>query len=210
MERFINQIVLGDCMEVLRQLPDKCVDLLLTDPPYGSRNATSGVVRTGGTWAAKYGTKIHLWDTPPCEEVFAELFRVSKQQIIWGGNYFRLPPSRCFNVWRKLTISEKFTMAMCEYAWCSFDRNAKLWEFAPQDPERFHPSQKPVALIARQLEEYTAPGELVLDPFSGSGTTAVACHELGRRFICVERDPEYHRASIERLARVRAQGLLGL
>ena len=147
---------------------------------------------------------------PPCEEVFAELFRVSKQQIIWGGNYFRLPPSRCFNVWRKLTISEKFTMAMCEYAWCSFDRNAKLWEFAPQDPERFHPSQKPVALIARQLEEYTAPGELVLDPFSGSGTTAVACHELGRRFICVERDPEYHRASIERLARVRAQGLLGL
>lgn len=101
-------------------------------------------------------------------------------------------------------------MAMCEYAWCSFDRNAKLWEFAPQDPERFHPSQKPVALIARQLEEYTAPGELVLDPFSGSGTTAVACHELGRRFICVERGPEYHRASIERLARVRAQGLLGL
>ena len=65
MERFINQIVLGDCMGVLRQLPDKCVDLLLTDPPYGSRNATSGVVRTGGTWAAKYGTKIHLWDTPP-------------------------------------------------------------------------------------------------------------------------------------------------
>ena len=138
------------------------------------------------------------------------MFRVSREQIIWGGNYFSLPPTRCFNVWRKLTISEGFTMAMCEYAWCSFNRNAKWWEFAPQDPERFHPTQKPLALIARQIEEYTEPGALILDPFSGSGTTAVAAHMLGRRFICIEKDEDYWRASVERLDKARAQGLLGI
>ena len=101
-------------------------------------------------------------------------------------------------------------MAMCEYAWCSFNRNAKWWEFAPQDPERFHPTQKPLALIARQIEEYTEPGALILDPFSGSGTTAVAAHMLGRRFICIEKDEDYWRASVERLDKARAQGLLGI
>ena len=158
----------------------------------------------------KVQKKIHDWDTAPGAEVFAELFRVSREQIIWGGNYFALPPTRCFNVWRKLTISEGFTMAMCEYAWCSFNRNAKWWEFAPQDPERFHPTQKPLALIARQIEEYTEPGALILDPFSGSGTTAVAAHMLGRRFICIEKDEDYWRASVERLDKARAQGLLGI
>jgi site-specific DNA-methyltransferase (adenine-specific) len=90
-------------------------------------------------------------------------------------------------------------MAMCEYAWCSFNSNAKFFEYAPQDPARFHPTQKPVALIARQIEEYTEPGSLILDPFSGSGTTAIACHNLGRRFICIEKDPDYHAASVKRL-----------
>lgn len=194
-----------DCRDLLATLPDKSIDLLLTDPPYGSRNATSGVVRTGGTWAAKYGTKIHQWDSPPCDEVFAELFRVSKHQIIWGGNYFRLPPSRCFNVWRKLTISDRFTMAMCEYAWCSFDRNAKLWEFAPQDAERFHPTQKPVGLISRQLEEYAEPGMTVLDPFAGSGTTAIAAIRQGCRFVCCENNRTYFDAAVARIQRETAQ-----
>ena len=202
-------------MDILRSLPDKCIDLVLTDPPYGKggdkqtegRFGNKGsrfekyrpVTRTGGTLAEKYEKKIAAWDIAPTQEVFDEIFRVSKHQIIWGGNYFTLPPTRCFNVWRKLTISEQFTMAMCEYAWCSFNSNAKFFEFAPQDPTRFHPTQKPVALIARQIEEYTEPGALILDPFSGSGTTAVACHNLGRRFICIEKDPDYHAASIKRL-----------
>lgn len=227
MNELIGKIHLGDCMEVLRGLPDKCVDLLLTDPPYGTGGDYDTALRYGGRWGKyKDGTalsrangrdlgdkvqkKIHDWDTAPSAEVFAELFRVSREQIIWGGNYFSLPPTRCFNVWRKLTISEGFTMAMCEYAWCSFNRNAKWWEFAPQDPERFHPTQKPLALIARQIEEYTEPGALILDPFSGSGTTAVAAHMLGRRFICIEKDEDYWRASVERLDKVRAQGLLGI
>lgn len=217
----INKIHLADCMDILRSLPDKCIDLVLTDPPYGGSVCRTGgrtlryesgerlrCVRTGGTWAEKYKKKISDWDVAPSDEVFAEIFRVSKHQIIWGGNYFNLPPTRCFNVWRKLTIGEQFTMAMCEYAWCSFNSNAKFFEFAPQDPTRFHPTQKPVALIARQIEEYTEPGALILDPFSGSGTTAVACHNLSRRFICIEKEPAYHAASVARLKEHQKQLLL--
>ena len=214
MQHFLNTILLGDCMDYMKQLPDKCIDLVLTDPPYGGSVCRTGgktqrhesgerlitAGRTGGTWASKYGKKIAAWDEAPSQEVFDEIFRVSKHQIIWGGNYFNLPPTRCFNVWRKLTISEKFSMAMCEYAWCSHNSNAKLWELRPQDPERFHPTQKPVALFMRQLQEYaTSPHMVILDPFSGSGTTAIACHRLGLNFICIEKDPDYHAASVERL-----------
>ena len=244
-EEIENQIILGDCLPILKSLPDKCIDLLLTDPPYGggakskaadsfaataggaeeglvdastatARRQTISLSRTGGTWAAKYtrsgegDTDISYWDVAPSAEVFAEMFRVSKNQLIWGGNYFTLPPTRCFNVWKKLTISEKFSMAMAEYCWASFNANAKVWEFAPQDPERFHPTQKPVALFCRQLEEYTKPGDLVLDCFSGSGTTAIACHRTGRRFVCIERDKVYWQKSCERLELERRQMTFGI
>ena len=218
-----DHIICADCMDILRTLPDKCIDLVLTDPPYGGSVCRTGgrtlryesgerlcVSRTGGTWAEKYGKKISSWDEAPSQEVFEELFRVSKNQIIWGGNYFKLPPTRCFNVWRKLTISENFTMAMCEYCWTSFDSNAKFWEYMPQDSERFHPTQKPVPLIMRQLEEYATPDMLILDPFAGSGTTAIACHNLGMRCISIERDEDYcHRAN-ERLTAHKQQMLLPL
>ena len=90
------------------------------------------VDRRGGTWAARYGRKIIGWDKAPGEDYFTELFRVSKNQIIWVGNYFTLPPTRCFLIWRKLSINENFSMAMCEYAWTSFNDNAKVFECAPQ------------------------------------------------------------------------------
>lgn len=229
-EQYINKIINADCMDILKQLPDKCIDLVLTDPPYGSGNEGGGnqwankprsrfgglfdkyhIERTGGTWSKKYQTggifnhDIRHWDFAPTQEVFDEIFRVSKNQIIWGGNYFNLPPTRCFNIWKKLTISEKFSMAMAEYAWVSFNSNAKIWEYAPQDSKRFHPTQKPVALIARQIEEYSKEGDLILDCFSGSGTTAVACHNLKRRFICIEKDKEYYEASVKRLEHEQAQ-----
>jgi site-specific DNA-methyltransferase (adenine-specific) len=92
-------------------------------------------------------------------------------------------------------------MAMAEYAWCSFNENAKIYECAPQDSNRFHPTQKPLSLIMWQLEKYSKPDDIILDPFSGSGTTAIASHRLGRRFICIEKDAEYHAASVERLNR---------
>jgi DNA modification methylase len=101
-------------------------------------------------------------------------------------------------------------MAMCEYAWCSFNANAKFYEYAPQDPTRFHPTQKPLKLIERQIEEYSKPNDLILDCFSGSGTTAIACHNLKRRFICIEKDYDYWKASVERLKIVQAQQRLNL
>lgn len=207
---YLNKIHLGDCMDILRQLPDKSVDLVLTDPPYGTEFNGKKIERTGGAWWNPniIRKKIKDWDVAPSEQVFAEIFRVSKNQIIWGGNYFNLPPTRCFNIWKKLTISEKFSMAMAEYAWTSFNSNAKLWEFAPQDPSRFHPTQKPLALIMKQVELYSAPNDIILDPFSGSGTTAVACHNLGRQFICVEKDPEYHAASVKRIEQAQKNQFL--
>lgn len=182
---------------------------------------TISVARTGGGYFAKYRpparkdwhqqggvfekADITHWDFAPDQTYFDEMFRVSKEQVIWGGNYFALPPTRCFNIWKKLTISENFTMAMAEYAWVSCNKNAKLWEFAPQDSKRFHPTQKPVKLIEKQLLEYSKEGDLILDPFSGSGTTAIACHRLKRRFICIEKDPEYWAKSVERLKAEQAQ-----
>jgi len=221
-----GKIINADCMDILKELPNKAIDLILTDPPYGGGaicgkavkegvsagclTNTISVARTGG-WSKKYqkggifDNDITHWDIAPDKSYFDELFRVSKEQIIWGGNYFNLPPTRCFNIWKKLTISENFSMAMAEYAWVSCNKNAKLWEFAPQDSKRFHPTQKPVKLIEKQLLEYSREGDLILDPFSGSGTTAIACHRLKRRFICIEKDPEYWAKSVERLKAEQAQ-----
>lgn len=219
LEKYLNKITCADCLDVMRELPDKCVDLVLTDPPYGGsqKNDCNNIKceRTGG-WSTKYqggANAIYNWDVAPTAEVFAEIFRVSKNQIIWGGNYFGLPPTRCFFVWDKLTISESFSMAMCEYAWTNFAGNAKRFEAVPQDKSRFHPTQKPLKLIKwciAQAEQYTGRDILIFDPYSGSGTTAVACHELGRQFICVEKDPEYHRLSVDRLEHARRQELLPL
>lgn len=227
-----NTILNMDCNDFLKECPDKWFDLVLTDAPYGGGGKEDAFsnggnrfggrfekydqmvaedikcTRTGGqAWNHKYDDiqKITDWDYAPPQETFNEMFRVSKNQIFWGGNYFDLPPTRCFNIWKKLTISEKFSMAMCEYAWTSFNQNAKLWEFAPQDLERFHKTQKPVELIAKQIELYSKPGDLILDCFSGSGTTAIAAHRLGRRFICVELNPYYWRKSVERLEKEKQQ-----
>lgn len=137
----------------------------------------------------------------PGKEYFDELFRVSKHQIIWGGNYFELPPTRCFLIWKKLTISDKFTMAMCEYAWTSFNSNAKLFEFAPQgkkDDERFHPTQKPVELYKWIYGLYAKPGMKVLDTHLGSGSSRIAAWDMGIDFVGCEIDPEYFRLEEER------------
>ena len=158
-----------------------------------------------GSWGyAKWrGTdpdkKIITWDVAPKQEYFEELFRVSRNQIIWGGNYFLLPPTRCFVIWKKLTISENFSMAMCEYAWTSFDDNAKIFEHAPQDPERFHPTQKPVALYTWLLNRYAKEGDKILDTHAGSASSLVACQRGGFKYVGFEIDPIYYTKAKERL-----------
>lgn len=189
----------GDCMGYMRSLPDNAFDLAVVDPPYSKAGGNVG--RTGGTWAAKYGKSIRDWDIAPSDEYFKELFRVSRNQIIWGGNYFSLPPTRCFLVWRKLSISEKFTMAMAEYAWTSFDGNAKVFDCAPQgkksDP-RIHPCQKPIALYKWILERYAKQGDKILDTHLGSGSSAIAAYGLGFEFVGIEIDEMYYNAAVKR------------
>lgn len=158
------------------------------------------VKRDGGDWVDKYkvegqpGTDITNWDYAPGPEYFEELFRISENQIIWGGNYFDLPPTRCFVVWRKLTISENFSMAMAEYAWTSFNANAKVFDAAPQGTKknpRIHPTQKPVSLYKWLLTKYAKEGDLIFDSHVGSGSSRIACHDLGFDFEGCEIDQYY-------------------
>lgn len=158
-----------------------------------------GIERAGGTWAEKYESKIKTWDIAPDENYFIELFRVSRYQIIWGGNYFPLPPSRNFIVWRKLTISESFSMAMVEQAWTNLRGNAKYFEYMPQDKERFHPTQKPVELYAWLLSRYAKKGWKILDTHMGSGSIAIACHNAGFDLTACEIDKVYFDKATERI-----------
>ena len=207
-----------DCMEFMRSLPDKFFDLAIADPPYGSDNSAQlnggGILenstqqiqcsRTGGTWAAKFGRGIKSWDVAPTQDFFEELARVSKNQVIWGANYFpNMPPTRCFLVWKKLTISEKFTMAMAEYAWTSFNSNAKLFEAAPQDPtgKRFHPTAKPVSLYGWTMRMLAKEGQTIFDPMMGSQSSRIAAYKMGLYYTGCEIDIDYYNKGNERFLR---------
>ena len=174
----------------------------------GGGGEAHAVQRTGGTWAAKYGKKIIDWDFAPSQEYFDEMFRVAQHSILWGGNYFALPPTRCFIVWKKLTISEEFSMAMAEYAWTDFNENAKVYEGAPQgkknDP-RFHPCQKPVELFSFCLKHFAKPGDTIFDPFMGSGSSRIAAWKAGLDYIGVEADKTYFQKEEERFERFTRQ-----
>lgn len=180
-----------------------------------SLTATISAIRTGGAWFRKYAQQggvfdaadISHWDIAPGPEYFSELARVSRNQIIWGGNYFDLPPTRCFVVWDKRQ-SEDFSMAMAEYAWTSFNQNAKIFYGSPQGTareKRFHPTQKPIALYTWLLKRYAEPGFRILDTHAGSASSLVACHRAGLEYWGFEIDAEYYRLARERLERVTAQ-----
>lgn len=205
MEQYINRIINSDCLDILKQLPDKCVDLVLTDPPYGINTKFKGGLNSK---MSKFNSIVEKqWDYAPDKKLFNELFRVSKNQIICGGNYFNLPATRCFIVWDK-QISPDFSLAMAEYFWTSFDKLAKIYRMNSEKTDRIHPTQKPLKLFEQILQDYSNENDLVLDCFSGSGTTAVACHNLKRRFICIEKDPDYWRLSCERLEQAQRQQTL--
>lgn len=156
------------------------------------------------------GKKIIDWDIAPGKEYFDELFRISKHQIIWGGNYFNehIPSNRNFIIWRKLTISESFSMAMAEYAWTSLNGNAKVFECTPQGTKaepRFHPTQKPVALYEWLLSQYANKGDKILDTHAGSGSSLIACHRMGFEITAFEIDKEYYQKAKARLEEEKAQ-----
>jgi site-specific DNA-methyltransferase (adenine-specific) len=152
--------------------------------------------------------KIISWDIAPKQDYFEELFRVSRNQIIWGGNYFNLPPTRCFVIWKKLSISESFSMAMAEYAWTSFNDNAKIFECAPQgkaNDVRFHPTQKPIALYEWLLNRYAKDGDIILDTHVGSASSLIACRNTNHKYVGFEIDEEYYRKAKKRLDQASAQ-----
>jgi site-specific DNA-methyltransferase (adenine-specific) len=213
----VGKITCADCLDILKQLPDKCIDLVLTDPPYGIKESCGKNKSRGKLAVAKdYGNKD--WDNSiPTKDVFDEILRVSKHSIIFGGNYFveNLSNSPCWLVWDKHNGENDF--ADCELAWTNFKTAVRKydWTWAGMLQEnmkekeiRIHPTQKPVGLFMKILQDYSKENDLVLDCFSGSGTTAVACHNLKRRFICIEKDHEYVKASQERLEQAQRQQTL--
>ncbi len=146
-----------------------------------------------------YGGKKNWDNTVPLIEYFTELFRVSKSQIIWGGNYFDLPPTRCFLIWDKQQ-PEDVSFASCEYAWTSFDKSAKTFYLRPQNADniRIHPTQKPVKLYDWILSKYAEKGMKILDTHLGSGSSRIASYFYGCDFVSFEIDEDYVKSSDKR------------
>ena len=215
LDDLINKITCADCMDILPQLPDKCVDLVLTDPPYGIK-ADKGSSGFGKLEGRKYNGD---WDSSiPPKIIFEEMQRIAKNVIIFGGNYFTeyLRPTKSWIIWDKIGENKfKNPFSDCEMAWTSFSFATRKITCVQQgfinedkSQKRIHPTQKPLKLFEQILQDYSNENDLVLDCFSGSGTTAVARHNLKRRFICIERDPEYHALSVKRLEQEQRQQTL--
>lgn len=204
-----------DCMAMMARYPDKYFDLAIVDPPYGiGEDGKSNHSRGRLAKAQEYTPK--AWDkTPPPMEYFDELRRVSRQQIIWGGNYFPLPPTSCWVVWDKLNGENDF--ADCELAWASFKTAVRKFSFRwagmlqgnmAEKEARIHPTQKPVALYRWLLEKYAAPGQRILDTHLGSGSHAIAAHYFGAHLTACEIDADYFREASARINRETAQTTL--
>jgi len=187
-------------MDLMAEYEDNHFELAIVDIPYGLGDKLTN----GGTWASKYKKGDAGWDRLPEPEYFKELFRVSKNQIIWGGNYVTLPPNRCYIIWDKIALMN--TMADSEYAWTSFDRNAKTFRHVRNTSEkRIHITQKPVKLYKWLLENYAKPGDNILDTHLGSGSIAIACHYLGFDLTGSELDTDYFEAMQKRIKEETAQ-----
>ena len=186
----------GDCREILPTLPK--VDLVLTDPPYGLGGRMSG-----GTWGATPEYRdMKKWDKLVDGKFLWKLILHGTNAIVWGGNYYALPPCRGFLAWVKSNAVP--TMADLEIAWTTFDRPAKAWATSVHpDGRRLHPTQKPIQLFLWCLEQ-AKNAETILDPFMGAGTTLRAAKDLGRRAIGIETEEKYCEIAVKRLA----QGVL--
>ena len=195
----INNVYNIDCMEFMAGCQDKAFDIAIVDPPYGLNPKS-----THGRGKLKNRSlnrgNIQKWDFRPPQEYFDELFRVSKNQIIWGGNYFDLPPARCFVCWDKIQVWENFSQ--CEYAWTSFDKPAKLVRIPNRggnlDKITWHPTAKPVSLYMYLLKTFANPGDKILDTHMGSQPSRIAAYKMGFDYDGCEIDPEYFKKGCER------------
>jgi site-specific DNA-methyltransferase (adenine-specific) len=192
-------LYLGDCREILPTLGK--VDAVVTDPPYGIAHVWKGGFGHGWGKARDESILRNEWDDKPLNlEMIALLLAAAKEHIIWGGNYFQLPPSRCWFVWNK--PERGFSLAEAELAWTNKDTVVRVFDAPRSEPDREHPTQKPVALMRWCVQKTKGT---VLDPFMGSGTTGVACAKLGRKFIGIEIEPKYFDIACRRIEQAYKQ-----
>jgi len=190
------EITCEDNMELMKRYPDNYFELAIVDPPYRDENQPTKDMRKSGSMKSLEGR--------PTQEYWNELYRVSKSQIIWGANNFQLPQFKGFVVWRKLTIGEKFTMSMAEIASLSegLGTTSKVIEVAPQGTSqnpRIHPTQKPVLLYEWLLKNYAKEGDKILDTHLGSGSIALACHNMDFELTACELDKDYYNDAVKRI-----------
>ena len=191
---------LGDCRDILPTLGK--VDAVVTDPPYGIASVWKGGARHGWGRATEQAGLRNEWDEAiPSEDTLALVLAAADQLIIWGGNYFPLPPSRCWLVWNK--PERNFTLAEAELAWTNRDNVVRVIDCPRSEPDREHPTQKPVKVMQFSIEKIK--GETILDPFMGSGTTGVAAVQMGRKFIGIEREPKYFDIACKRIEDAQRQ-----
>ena len=215
-DKFLNKITFADCLDIMKQLPDKSVELILTDPPYGEGMSKRGTIGSSNKGIVKDYGKSDWDDKPPEKIYFDEMFRVSKNQIIFGGNFMIEQINKnspCWIVWDKCNTGN---YADCELAWTSFKSAIRKYSYIwngmiQQDMKnkeiRIHPTQKPVGLLEKILRDYYNKDSngIVADFFSGSGSVAVACYNLGIPFISVEKNLKHYEDSVQRLRDVQAQ-----
>lgn len=200
-----------DCMEGMKEIPDKYFDLAIVDPPYGIARFGDRVELSN---RIDKNAKINKWDIKPTQEYFNELFRVSKKQIIWGANNFTLPNTEYFIVWDKQQTVDNFASA--EYAWTSCKVPAKVFRYSIHrvmserkgEGGKIHPTQKPVALYHWILNNYAKEGDKILDTHVGSASSLIACHDMGFEYLGFELDVDYYKMATERLERHKAQIML--
>jgi len=209
LEKLKNSVICDDSLHILKQLSDKSIDLVLTDPPYGIGEA-KGKNKSRGLLAKSKDYGNLDWDDKiPNKEYFDEILRVSKNSIIWGGNYFieYLNNSPCWLVWDK--DNGKTDFADCELAWTNFNTAVRKYKFKWQGmlqenmgrnkEVRYHPTQKPVSLFTWCLNNYVKQGSIILDPFGGGGTTAMSCLETNNTYIVIDQCQSYVDISNERI-----------
>lgn len=201
----IDKIYNQDCLVGMKSLPDKSIDLILTDPPYGKK-ADKGTNGFGRSINRRYTGG---WDSSiPSQEVFNEMFRIAKNLIIFGGNYFcsMLPPSNCWIFWDKKGDAEfQNPFADGELIYTTFKKPVKRIVFHQQGfikdskDKCYHPTQKPTELVSQLIDMFTEPAATICDPFLGSGTTAVSAIKTGRHYIGYEINPDYYKIALERV-----------
>jgi len=194
-----------DNMQLMARYEDNHFDLAIVDPPYGI-NINVSMGRRKGDKKSDYHKFAGNDSEIPSKQYFTELFRISKNQIIWGGNYMteHLKPTSCWLLWDK-GFSEDVTFAQFEMAWSSFNSSAKKYDKHPNQLNRIHPTQKPIALYEWILMRYAKEGDKILDTHLGSGSIAIACHNLGYDLTACELDKEYYEASLKRINQHKAQ-----